>query len=204
MICNNNISVRYNEAGRLSRIPKSFEKDRIETKFALGRDQRETSIIFERWSARRAGVVCARHAGIAMRSNSVYSVRKPYVHGLYTARPRRLAALAKVKNIPSGTAARASHVRSPCTCTDTLLDLARLPVSRGIGEYSCPIWSLTPPRGSFLDRSHVYVFPDLSYQSYPFSARLRLQQQVDSSCLRIRWISMRFHLCIFFCTYKSV
>lgn len=31
--------------------------------------------------------------------------------GYILARPRRLAALAKVKNIPSGTAARASHVR---------------------------------------------------------------------------------------------
>ena len=94
---------------------------------------------------------CARHAGIAMRSNSVYSVRKLYVHGLYAARPRRLAALAKVKNIPSGTAARASHVRplgdvwaGSCTCTDTLLDLARLPVSRGIGEYQLPDLVVNP------------------------------------------------------------
>lgn len=83
------------------------------------------------------------------------------MHGVIYARPRRLAALAKVKNIPWNgstrfhTRVRAHHscereLASVRACTDTLLDLAR-PRVEVSASTSCPIWSLTPPRGSFLD-----------------------------------------------------
>lgn len=88
--------------------------------------------------------------------------------GIY-ARPRRVASFARAGESEKYPMQRQhalvyihahAHINASSfvqAYMDTLLDLSRLRVEVSAST-SCLIWSLTSPRGSFLDRSDVFEF----------------------------------------------
>lgn len=183
---NNNISLTYNvDAGKSNRIARSFEQGSNKNKVCIGTRSTGDSNYsrkMERAACRRArdtrvsrwgAIVCTAYVnctctGYMLHAHVVWPRWRKWKISLVE-RQHALHTYARLEMWGAGS----------CTCTDTLLDLARLPVSRGIGEYQLPDLVVNPAsRIIFGSVSRVRIcFPraDLSYQSYPLSARLRLR-----------------------------